>query len=98
MFSNARISGNALTGAYSVECSCGARWSGEALRFGLVYFDPALPVAESAGHFHEAHTTSACTVAFAADFRDWLLQYWELASRAIARGADQALNTSGHAH
>ncbi len=87
MFVTVSISGNCGTGQYSVTCSCGAKWRGQALHFGVIHFDPALPIAEAVAHSNECHTAAVQTMAFDPGYKDWLLQYWDLSARILSARA-----------
>lgn len=87
MLTRIRIDGNQVNGTYSVECQCGAKWTGEALRFGVTHYSPALPVAEAAAHAQEEHSGTTLDVNLSTRFRQWLIEHWELCSAVIAAGA-----------
>jgi hypothetical protein len=79
------IHGEYMTGLYRVECRCGAAWTGEARRYGVVFYSPAMPVAESVVHCLEEHKGQRPYVTFSPAFTNWLVQHWEQVNLSIAR-------------
>jgi hypothetical protein len=86
MYVRIHIEGDRRDGRYEVTCHCGTHWRGQALRFAVVLFDPALPIAEAVAHAQEAHPERPLVVDWSEEFRVWLLEYWDAASRAVMTG------------
>jgi len=88
------IGGNDENGHYSVRCSCGFFWNGDAEITLAGKYEPTLPIAEAVAHHRLEHATQQLDVTFTATFRDWLATWWtrnaspyNRSSQLVARGS-----------
>ncbi len=77
------IDGDQGDGTYFVACPCGVKWYGQALRFGVVHYNPALPIAEAAAHHNMEHLANDLRVKWSMRFGAWLRSHWEASSLVV---------------